>query len=968
MIKLTTLKGYIQSTMIKPTQLRLKTLRLSFLVFAIFYGLFAFSDSNAFPEIWPIVMSVRLGFIVPLFLIIIAFSYRADFYRWHQLLVSLAFFISGVFLIHLYVLGPDRYLYNGAIFLVYVAGYFMVQLKRLSAAMAGLGILVVYLFVLIIYQPIIDDVLIVQIVYLLGMNIFGILGVTYLDQYERERLHFENTLELKNKDLLAANDLKQKQIQKLHKVLEEKANLQKSYEDVTFALKKLNRLEQRYRSFVKQTRAFVYELDMKGQYTYVSDSIEEILDYTPEEILYQKYFYDFFPEDLREKFQQEAMLVMEKGESIREFINPLVTRYGDVVWVSSYLDPQRDDQGNVIGYYGCDMDITQRKTAEEDRVVFKTIADESLYGSAISDLEGNLLYVNEAFCQMHGFEADELIGKSLSILYTEEQLQIVYPLLEKMRQKGGFESEEVWHLNKNGSEFPTLMTGKMITVEGEAKYFSATMLDLSAQVNLQQELEETANALERARSHLKQILDNLPIGVGVAQLKPELTLSYVNNQFAKILLTSKEAIMSTEDVWSLVFEDEQDRLQIYDKIMREIQGEENSQYWEDVPIRKSGKKTHYVTFQNIKLPDTNAFIMTAIDVTERKHREEEILHISYHDYLTGLPNRRYYQESLVRFEDAIYQPLGIVVMDLDGLKLINDAFGHDIGNQALIEVSQTLKACIKLQQHVLARVGGDEFVLLVPNAKENDLHYVISCIQESIKSIKIKDIHLSISAGFAIHHENEKPLEQIVIDAENNMYKNKVFTSNTSRNDAIRSILETLQNKYLDEKEHSNRVSAWCVAVGKTMKLRPEALNELAMAGLYHDIGKITIPDDILKKPGPLSESEWEIMKKHTISGYQILRAADRYSNLAEYALTHHERFDGTGYPNQLRGEVIPLYSRIISVVDAYEAMTSDRPYRKALPKTEALAELKKHQGTQFDPTVVDAFIKVLEKNKRSSS
>ncbi len=968
MSKVTLLKGYIQSTMIKPSSLRLKTLRISFLLFALFYGLFAFSDMRAFPELWPIVMGIRLGVIVPLFLMIIGFSYHPNFYRWHQFLVSLAFFSSGVFLLYLYVSGPDDLLYNGAIFIVYVAGYFMVQLKRLPATLAGLGILIVYLMLLLIQEPIINDVVVTQIIYLIAINIFGSLGVYYLDQYESERLQFEATLEKKNHDLIQANKSKELQLNQLHKVLEEKSRLQKNYEDINFSLKKLNHVELRYRAFVKQTRAFVYELDMRGQYTYVSDSIEEILDYTPEETLYQKYFYDFFPDDVREKYQVEAFEIMKKGESIREFVNPLVTRFGDVVWVSSYLDPQYDDQRNVIGYYGCDMDITQRKEAEEDSLVFKTISDQSRYGNAISDLEGNLIYVNEALCQMHGYESKELIGKPISVLHNEEQLKQVYPLLEKMLQGEGFESEEVWHLNKDGSEFPTLMTGKMITVEGEVKYLSATMLDLSAQVSLQQKLEETAKALERSRSHIKLILDHLPIGVGVAQLKPELTLSYVNEHFAKILLTSNEAIMNTEDVWSLIFENEHDRQFIYDKIMQEIQGEETSQHWEDIPIRKTGEKTRFVTFQNIKLPDTTSFVMTVIDVTERKRREEEILHISYHDYLTGLPNRRYYQEALIRFEEALYQPLGIVVMDLDGLKLINDAFGHEVGNQALISVSQTLKSCIKLEQQVLARVGGDEFILLVPNAKENELLYVISCIQESIKTIRIKDIKLSISAGFALHTVKDIPVEQTVIDAENNMYKNKVFTSNTSRNDAIRSILETLQNKYVDEKEHSNRVSHWCVSVGKEMKLRPEALNELSMAGLYHDIGKITIPDNILKKPGPLSESEWEIMKKHTISGYQILRAADRYSNLAEYALTHHERFDGDGYPNNIKGENIPLYSRIISVVDAYEAMTSDRPYRKAMTEDEAMDELKKHQGTQFDPTVVDVFIKILEKNKRPSS
>jgi HD-GYP domain-containing protein (c-di-GMP phosphodiesterase class II) len=146
--------------------------------------------------------------------------------------------------------------------------------------------------------------------------------------------------------------------------------------------------------------------------------------------------------------------------------------------------------------------------------------------------------------------------------------------------------------------------------------------------------------------------------------------------------------------------------------------------------------------------------------------------------------------------------------------------------------------------------------------------------------------------------------------------------------------------------------------MGDKLNLTKNEILELEFAGLIHDIGKITIPDSILKKPGKLTEDEWTIMKTHTTHGYQILRSADKYSKLADYALTHHERWDGKGYPKGIKEEEIPLFSRIICICDAFEAMTSDRPYRKALPVESAIEELIRCSGSQFDPYLVNLFVK----------
>jgi HD-GYP domain-containing protein (c-di-GMP phosphodiesterase class II) len=228
---------------------------------------------------------------------------------------------------------------------------------------------------------------------------------------------------------------------------------------------------------------------------------------------------------------------------------------------------------------------------------------------------------------------------------------------------------------------------------------------------------------------------------------------------------------------------------------------------------------------------------------------------------------------------------------------------------------------------------------------------------DAISKIKIKDIPLSASCGTAIKTKASQNIEDVLIEAENDMYAQKTLHNQSSRNQVIVALFDSLKDKYEAERDHSDRVSHYCYLMGEKLELTPQEKLELEFAGRMHDIGKITIPDSILKKPGKLTDDEWVIMKNHTINGYQILRSADKYSNLADYALTHHERWDGHGYPKGLKGEDIPLFSRIIAIADAYEAMTADRPYRKAMDPKDAIKELNRCSGSQFDPELIKVFI-----------
>ena len=197
---------------------------------------------------------------------------------------------------------------------------------------------------------------------------------------------------------------------------------------------------------------------------------------------------------------------------------------------------------------------------------------------------------------------------------------------------------------------------------------------------------------------------------------------------------------------------------------------------------------------------------------------------------------------------------------------------------------------------------------------------------------------------------------EVYAKAEESMYRKKLIESQSMRSKTIQVILKTLNETNQRERIHSENVSKISRKIGETLKLDQDVLREIEMAGLLHDIGKIAIDNNLLNKPGRLTDFEFEIVKRHTEIGYHILKSADAYSSISDYVLSHHEHWDGTGYPRGLKGKEIPLVSRVITVADAFEAMTAERTYRKTISDEEALNELRRCAGTQFDPDVIEAF------------
>lgn len=344
------------------------------------------------------------------------------------------------------------------------------------------------------------------------------------------------------------------------------------------------------------------------------------------------------------------------------------------------------------------------------------------------------------------------------------------------------------------------------------------------------------------------------------------------------------------------------------------------------------------------------------DFSEKKEKQRQIEYLSYHDQLTGLYNRRFFEEALKRLDTKRNLPLSLVYADVNGLKIINDAFGHESGDQTINMIADVFKTECH-SDDIIARVGGDEFIILLPNTDMDAAENLIKQIKEKIKLILINDIDISVSFGWYTKKEDNQLANDVLKKAEDLMYQKKILNSASKRNGIIKSILNALLVKCPMEKSHSTRVSTICEDIGKAYHLNEDELKELRTAGELHDIGKIAVDETILNKTSELSKVEWEQIRRHPETGYRLLSATSEFNNIAEYVFEHHERWDGTGYPKGLKGEAVHWKARVIAIADAYDAITSDRPYKKALSEAAAVDEIKKNAGTQFDPDIARVFI-----------
>ena len=350
------------------------------------------------------------------------------------------------------------------------------------------------------------------------------------------------------------------------------------------------------------------------------------------------------------------------------------------------------------------------------------------------------------------------------------------------------------------------------------------------------------------------------------------------------------------------------------------------------------------------------------DITEHKLLEEQLREMSLRDSLTGLYNRAFFEAELERLSANDCVPVGIIVCDIDGLKLVNDTLGLERGDELIKATAVIIRDNLR-DSDIVTRTGGDEFTVLLPECSEELVRESCEGIQRGVErySERYSDLGFSVSLGYAVKNEPPVDMRRLFKLAEDIMYKDKLQQDLSSRNTTVQALIRTLQARDYITEGHAQRLNDYAQLLGRALGLSAERLNDLQLLAQFHDLGKVGVPDRILFKPDRLTEEEFREMQRHSEIGHRITRSLTDLGPIADFILKHHEHWDGSGYPLGLAGEAIPLESRILAIVDAFDTMTSDRPYKKAVSREEALRELQRCAGTQFDPGLVDKAVGILQ-------
>lgn len=353
-----------------------------------------------------------------------------------------------------------------------------------------------------------------------------------------------------------------------------------------------------------------------------------------------------------------------------------------------------------------------------------------------------------------------------------------------------------------------------------------------------------------------------------------------------------------------------------------------------------------------------------IDITDRIRREREIAYLSEHDHLTGLYDRRHILEAAARLDARGVLPVAVAVCDISSVRMVNFAFGNDEGDRLITDVGRIILSCGR-EDDMIGRTGGDEFTLLLPGVTLEEAGKVSRRIERAVEEYnRTENRHpyeVSLSIGFDAKESADVRIEQVIKAACESLMHAKLLNLKSSHSALLTSIMAALYARNQETEEHGQRLARYARMTSEALGLPSKVLDEIRLLSMLHDIGKIGIDDRVLMKPAALTSEEREEMKKHCEIGHRIALTSPELSHIADYILYHHEKWDGTGYPAGLAGEAIPLPSRILAVCDAYDAMTEDRVYRRAMSKKDALEEIARCSGTQFDPMIARLFIARME-------
>jgi diguanylate cyclase (GGDEF)-like protein len=355
-----------------------------------------------------------------------------------------------------------------------------------------------------------------------------------------------------------------------------------------------------------------------------------------------------------------------------------------------------------------------------------------------------------------------------------------------------------------------------------------------------------------------------------------------------------------------------------------------------------------------------AWLASLRDITDRINQEEKIKYIGLHDNLTGVYNRAYFDEEIKRFDTQRKLPISLIMVDINNLKLINDALGHVTGDLMIIETANILKKHARGEDFI-ARYGGDEFIIFLPETDEDDAESIIKRILNNLQNKKTVSVPLSISTGCATKNDTSQEITGVLRLADKRMYSDKLQKKCKNSEEMLIYMKKRLRERDDMNIKHCKRLMQMVRNFAEYINLPEPAQKSLENVARLHDIGKIVLPKEVIQKKEKLTEKELENAREYPEVGHRILSSLYGYKHIADDILHQHEKWDGTGYPYGLRGEDIPVNSRIISILNTYDILSNGCPYKGKMSFTDSLREVRKNTGKQFDPVLADKFINFLK-------
>lgn len=716
--------------------------------------------------------------------------------------------------------------------------------------------------------------------------------------------------------------------------------------------------EDNYRFLVESSYDIVYRIGIDGRFTFLSKAWETILGHTIQEAMGKAYSLFMHPLDVP-KIHDFFRRINESGEQKETTDYRLKHRNGSYRWFTTNAKPIRDENHVITGFTGTARDVTEVKAANLALVAQKDELERffnvNIDFFCISDMRGNFRKVNRAWERNLGYDPSSLIDQNALNFVHPDDIETITSSIRRMSDER-CEVSFVIRFQRSDGSYCTLEWKAQSS--GELIYAAAR--DVTENKNLENNL-----FIE------KELFKTTLLSVGDAVIATDsLGRVTIMNKVAENMTGWAMAIAlgrPIEDVFKVYHSKTGKPLQ--NKVREIIRKGKSAGFGEMILVSNDGREM-LIEDSASQIKDNtgkiNGVVIVFRDITAKKEREKKIEFMSYHDSLTGLYNRRYVEDAIKRMETTRNLPFSVMVMDVNGLKMTNDAFGHHLGDKLLKRTAEIIKMVCR-EKDVLSRVGGDEFLLLLPKTTTEEAEGIKRRILEGISDACIGPVSISLAIGHATKTMISQNILEVQKVADNNMYRDKLKNGKVIKSRIVETILHLIHEKFPQEQMHLLNVATYATDIGRAMGFNESEIEKLRNAGRLHDIGKISISKDILLKPDKLTFEEYEIIRKHAETSYQILKSVEEYAGIAEDVLYHHERLDGRGYPEGLMGDEIPQNSKIIAVADAYEAMIGDRLYQKPKTKEEAIEELRRCAGTQFDPTVVEVFIsKVLLNNEKS--